>query len=196
MFNTTLNVLSPNSCEIKGARPKYYQDLALKELAVSNKLNLISFSYTSGQLHLPEPRVRCAQIPPLRFHGTVPSLHSHSIFPRRADRGGFISEATVSHQPRNSLSHQTPRTAHARLLLASNAAGPDLPLHKASCTKGCCLKGFPSLPALPEVPLGFNHYSGILEGGTFVERYLWKITLGCDSGKSWPGYLGMFKYLF
>lgn len=55
-----------------------------------------------------------------------------------------------------SLCHQVPRTPFAKLLLASHVAGSDLPLQKASHTKGYQLKGAPFLHVLSKGPLGFK----------------------------------------
>lgn len=55
-----------------------------------------------------------------------------------------------------SLCHQVPWTAFAKLLLASHTAGSELPLQKASHTKGYQLKGAPFLHMLSKGPLGFK----------------------------------------
>lgn len=100
----SLNITSSNSCEIKGAahvkaRPKFFQDLVLKDLVMSNKSNLLCFSYTSGHLHLHEPRARFAsRLLPWDIMGLCHSPIPTPVFPQKANTAAFISEGRVRYR--------------------------------------------------------------------------------------------------
>lgn len=104
--HTVLTPYPQNSWQIIGAShikagPKYFQDVVLKDLVMSNKSNLLCFSYTSGHLHLHGPRARFASrwlpwdimglfplLLPLPFnHRGLTGLHS---FPRAETNAGIL----------------------------------------------------------------------------------------------------------